>query len=50
MTGRKAPFALPFAPTRSKSAGLDAVKTTGRQTAFVLNPPRPNPTTCSRHE
>jgi hypothetical protein len=32
------------------SAGLDAVKTTGRQTAFVLNPPKPSPTTSPRHE
>jgi hypothetical protein len=50
MTGRKSPFRPAVSSNTFNSAGLDAVKTTGRQTAFVLNPPKPNPTTSPRRE
>jgi hypothetical protein len=32
------------------SAALDAVKTTGRPTAFRVSPPKPNPSTSPCHE
>ena len=37
--GVKSPFRPAVSSNAFKSAGLNAVKTTGRQTAFVLNPP-----------
>jgi hypothetical protein len=44
------PFVQPFPSNAFNSADLDAVKITGRRTALVLNPPKPNPTTTPRHE
>ena len=44
-TKAKAPFATQVPPTHSTVPVSTAVKTTGRQTAFVLSPPRPSPTT-----
>ena len=48
--GAQRPLRPAVSSNAFNSAGLDAVKTTGRQTAFVLNPPKPNPTTRPRHE